>query len=97
MIHFVHCIHLLKDAIGAVARARTLLNSDGRIVIMQQSGEGVPRRLCTTQLRKMIAQDIADGFKPFLVVGMGGTTNTGAIDDMQELARIAREHPAFTL
>lgn len=49
-------------------------------------------RLCTTQLRSMIAQDIADGFKPFLVVGMGGTTNTGAVDNLQEMAQIAQEY-----
>lgn len=49
-------------------------------------------RLCTMQLRQIITQDISDGFKPFLVVGMGGTTNTGAVDNLQEIAQIAKDH-----
>jgi len=37
-------------------------------------------------LEKVIAEDRADGFKPFCVVGAAGTVNTGAIDDLNGLA-----------
>ena len=37
-------------------------------------------------------QDIADGYRPFLVVGSAGTVSTGAVDPLPELAAFCREH-----
>lgn len=42
-------------------------------------------------LRETIEQDKAMGLKPFLLVGMAGTTNTGAVDDLWSLAQIAHD------
>ena len=42
-------------------------------------------------LKATIAQDRADGHQPFCVVGAAGTTNTGAIDDLDALARICQQ------
>lgn len=42
-------------------------------------------------LKNQIAKDIADGFKPFCLIGNAGTVNTGAIDDLETLATIAKE------
>jgi len=42
-------------------------------------------------LRAIIAQDRADGHLPFCVVGAAGTTNTGAIDDLNALADICQQ------
>ena len=42
-------------------------------------------------LRESIAQDRAAGSTPFFLVGSAGTTNTGAVDDLEGLAEIARE------
>src|ERR1700751_3065551 len=44
-------------------------------------------------LENAIAQDKKDGIRPMCIVGGFGTTNTGAVDDIRELRRIAdREH-----
>ena len=42
-------------------------------------------------LKAAIAQDREDGHRPFCVVGAAGTTNTGAIDDLEALADICQQ------
>ncbi len=42
-------------------------------------------------LRAAIAEDRAAGFKPACIIGNAGTVNTGAIDDLQALAKLAHE------
>ena len=46
-------------------------------------------RMQTDALDEAIARDKRDGWTPFLVVGSAGTTNTGAVDDLASIARIA--------
>ncbi len=43
-------------------------------------------------LDQQIISDIAAGFTPFCIVGNAGTVNTGAIDDLTALSRIAKQH-----
>jgi aromatic-L-amino-acid decarboxylase len=43
-------------------------------------------------LEEAIARDRANGFTPFLIAGSAGTTNTGAVDDLEALGRISRAH-----
>jgi aromatic-L-amino-acid decarboxylase len=46
-------------------------------------------RLRIDALRAQLAADRRDGLTPFLVVASAGTTNTGAVDDLQALADLA--------
>jgi aromatic-L-amino-acid decarboxylase len=46
-------------------------------------------------LRALIEADIAAGFTPAFVVASVGTTGTGAVDPVRELATIAHEHAAW--
>lgn len=48
-------------------------------------------RIRVEALSEAIARDRADGWTPFLIAGSAGTTGTGAVDDLEALARVARE------
>jgi aromatic-L-amino-acid/L-tryptophan decarboxylase len=43
-------------------------------------------------LEEAIGRDRAAGLRPFMLAGSAGTTATGAVDDLAQLARIAREN-----
>jgi len=43
-------------------------------------------------LEKQIAADVAAGYTPLAIVGNAGTVNTGAIDPLEDLAKIAKAH-----
>ncbi len=49
-------------------------------------------RIDLALLRKAIADDIEAGYQPLCVIGTSGTVNTGAIDDLRELANICEQH-----
>jgi aromatic-L-amino-acid/L-tryptophan decarboxylase len=48
-------------------------------------------RIDLAALRAAITQDRAAGYQPAGAIGTAGTINTGAIDDLQTLARLATE------
>ena len=48
-------------------------------------------RIDLDRLNAQIQSDRDAGFQPFFVAGTAGTVNTGAIDDLQALAALARE------
>src|SRR5437588_4292195 len=48
-------------------------------------------RLSIQSLRAAIADDRAKGLRPFCVIANAGTTNTGAVDPLSELADLAAE------
>jgi len=49
-------------------------------------------KLDVRTLRERIASDISNGLRPFCIVANAGTTNTGAVDTLEEIAAVAEEH-----
>lgn len=62
---------------GMPHRAMRLVPVDGEL------------RMDPNELKAMVAEDRAEGSRPFLVVPAAGTTNTGAIDPMDAVADVA--------
>lgn len=49
-------------------------------------------RMDTEALQRRIHEDLAQGLLPFLVVASAGTTDTGAIDPLDAIGKIAEDH-----
>ncbi|MFW9994721.1 MAG: pyridoxal phosphate-dependent decarboxylase family protein [Candidatus Odinarchaeota archaeon] len=49
-------------------------------------------KLIPSKLRKAIDIDIDAGYQPFCVIGTAGTTTTGAIDPLEDIAKICRNN-----
>jgi glutamate/tyrosine decarboxylase-like PLP-dependent enzyme len=78
---------------GCVARAMDLsgLGTDALRVIPTNKFH----QMDTGALRAAIVEDRESGHTPFLLVGSAGTVDIGAIDDLEELAAIARAESIF--
>lgn len=49
-------------------------------------------RIRVDALQEQIEQDVRNGYLPFCIIGNAGTVNTGAIDDLELLASIAKQY-----
>ena len=49
------------------------------------------QRMRVDLLREKIEADLSEGLRPFCVVGSAGTTNTGVVDPLSEIAAVAAE------
>jgi aromatic-L-amino-acid decarboxylase len=75
-----HCVNKAARLAGFPASALHVLPTDEAF------------RLDPDALRKAMEEDRSRGLEPFMIAASAGTTNTGAIDPLPELATIAREH-----
>jgi glutamate/tyrosine decarboxylase-like PLP-dependent enzyme len=73
------CHRKAVEALGLGNRALRRIPTDAEL------------RIDIAALRATIGQDRAAGFQPACVIGTAGTVNTGAIDDLHALARLASE------
>jgi aromatic-L-amino-acid/L-tryptophan decarboxylase len=50
------------------------------------------QRLDAARLQRKIEEDLKEDVRPLIVVGSAGTVSTGAVDPLEEMAAICREH-----
>jgi glutamate/tyrosine decarboxylase-like PLP-dependent enzyme len=77
------CIRQAMEMAGIGARFLRTIPVDGRGAMRLE------------RLAAAIVADRADGLRPFLVAGTAGTVNTGAFDDLDALAELARREKVW--
>jgi len=75
--HAHHCIEKALNLVGLRSCVRRLVPVDGS------------HRMLASELDVMIQRDRADGLSPWMVVASAGTTNTGSVDPLDEIAQVA--------
>ena len=75
--------HSLDKSVGLLGLGRKALR---RLPV------NVRMQLDPATLEEAIQKDIHEGSKPFCLVGTAGTTNSGAVDDLEALAEIANRY-----
>ncbi|MCY4233950.1 MAG: aminotransferase class V-fold PLP-dependent enzyme [Bacteroidetes bacterium] len=78
--HTHHCVDKALRIAGMGSSIRRRVAEDGRC------------RMSAEALEKTIAADKASGLEPWLIVGSAGTTNTGTVDPLSDIASIARSN-----
>ncbi|MEV1048229.1 pyridoxal-dependent decarboxylase [Streptomyces sp. NPDC049916] len=83
-------LYCSTQAHPSIARAVHLLGfgRDQLVALPPDSGN----RLDPHRLARRIDRDLAEGQRPFAVIGTLGTTSTGALDPLPELAGLCRDH-----
>ena len=79
--------YVTDQAHGSNTKAATIAGFGQRNVRLVPTDEEL--RMDPAALARMVAEDRANGFRPFMVMGAAGTTNTGAIDPLAAIADVA--------
>jgi len=83
----IYCSEETHSCIQKAAEIIGLGTDSIRKIGVNEQFEMIPEKL-----ESQIETDLADGFRPFCIVGTSGTVNTGAIDPMKELLRLSRKY-----
>jgi glutamate/tyrosine decarboxylase-like PLP-dependent enzyme len=83
-------VYLSDQAHAAVTRGLRVLGFDDARVRVLATGPDL--RLQPDVLAAQAAADRATGLRPFCVVATAGSTNTGAVDPLEELADLCADH-----
>lgn len=81
-------VYASEQTHASVTRAARIAGVDPGLVRVVPTDDAF--RIRPSRLVQAMAQDRADGLDPFCLVATAGTTNTGSIDPLAELAGIAR-------
>ena len=87
------CVYLTDDTHHCVdksLRAAGLGECRRRVVPMDKNF-----RMDSGVLHQMIEADQADGLRPWIIIASAGTTDTGAVDPLDEIADVADRHAVW--
>ena len=89
-----------KAVVYLSAHAHTAIDRGLRILgIREEQWRRVPTdaqyRMLPEGLDSLMSADLATGLRPLAVVASAGTTSTGAVDPLDEIARVAHAHSAW--
>ena len=82
-------VYVGEHAHASVRKAARIAGVTGAHVRVCSSADGL--RLDPESVRLAIKQDVADGLRPIAIIGAAGTTNTGAVDPLPQLADLAAQ------
>jgi aromatic-L-amino-acid decarboxylase len=82
--------YLSTEAHSCARKAIELLGFGSAAIRTIATGEAYQMRV--DALEAAIAEDRAGGVRPIAVIATGGSTNTGAIDDLSAIAAVCRRH-----
>ena len=86
-------IYASEEAHVVIRRGADMLGLGADVVrAVEVDGE---QRMRVDALRDALARDVADGVLPLAISATAGTTTTGSIDPLPELAALARDHGAW--
>ncbi|HET8536074.1 MAG TPA: aminotransferase class V-fold PLP-dependent enzyme [Solirubrobacteraceae bacterium] len=82
-------VYLSDQTHAAVTRGLRVLGfADARVRVLET---GPDLRLAADRLAAQVAADRTDGLRPFCVIATAGSTNTGVVDPLDELADLCGE------
>lgn len=85
-----HVVYLSDQVHHSTQKALRIIGLED--VVIRHVDLDVQFRMKPDSLESIIEKDIAEGLIPFLVVATAGTTDTGAVDPLNEIADIAEKY-----
>ncbi|MAP55824.1 aminotransferase class I/II-fold pyridoxal phosphate-dependent enzyme [Altibacter sp.] len=83
-------IYVSEQVHHCIQKALRIIGLDS--VIIRYVPLSTQHRMETEALSEMIRTDLETKLHPFLIIASAGTTDTGAIDPLEAIGKIAREH-----
>ncbi|MGB5977250.1 MAG: pyridoxal-dependent decarboxylase [Cyclobacteriaceae bacterium] len=83
-------VYLTSQAHHCIHKALRIAGLGEEIIRQVPVDEGF--RMKPDALAQQIEDDLGEGLKPFLLVSSAGTTDTGAVDPLDDLADVAEKH-----
>jgi len=95
--HKIKSDKILKSVIYLSEQVHHCINKALRIIglediIIRYVALDTSSRMIPADLTEKINEDISKGLQPFLVIASAGTTDTGAIDPLEALGKISKDH-----
>ena len=84
------CIYMTADAhhcVDKALRAAGLADCPRRVIKMDERF-----RMDVAGLQEQIREDKTSGLRPWLIIASAGTTDTGAVDPIDDIAMVAEQH-----